>query len=309
MKQPLVLISQVQRSGGTLLSQLFDGHSECNVHPHEIYIGNPKWIWPVIDLNMSPGNIFDKLVEKYNFKFYEKGYEKQTCKENTDIKSYVFDLNPEEQKKIFIKRFKNKPPSTQRDVFNIYFYSYFSAWKNDKNKAGNKKIILGFVPRLSCVSESVDKYFRAYPEGKIISVVREPFGWYASSLKHGAKIFKKSKDIRVYYIESLKSVLRNIETYGDKIKAIEFSDVVSRTEQTMRELCGFLGIGFENIVLNPTFNKEKIETNSNFVESIKKGVVKDPLNRKNKLTKKQIVEVEKKLLPLYNKVIKKIRST
>ena len=28
VREPLVLISQIQRSGGTLLSQLFDGHPE-----------------------------------------------------------------------------------------------------------------------------------------------------------------------------------------------------------------------------------------------------------------------------------------
>ena len=35
--QPLILISEVQRSGGTLLSQLFDGHPQCFSHPEEIY--------------------------------------------------------------------------------------------------------------------------------------------------------------------------------------------------------------------------------------------------------------------------------
>ena len=46
-----MLISQVQRSGGTLLSQLFDGHPEVHAHPHELYIGKPKkWDWPPLDL-------------------------------------------------------------------------------------------------------------------------------------------------------------------------------------------------------------------------------------------------------------------
>ena len=44
--QPLVLISQVSRSGGTLLSQLFAGHPECHVRPGELLIGRPKDCWP-----------------------------------------------------------------------------------------------------------------------------------------------------------------------------------------------------------------------------------------------------------------------
>jgi hypothetical protein len=37
---PLVLISQAQRSGGTLLSQLFDSHPAIAAHPHELSIGH-----------------------------------------------------------------------------------------------------------------------------------------------------------------------------------------------------------------------------------------------------------------------------
>ena len=39
---PIALISQIQRSGGTLLSQLFDGHPEIYAHPDELKIGHPK---------------------------------------------------------------------------------------------------------------------------------------------------------------------------------------------------------------------------------------------------------------------------
>ena len=36
VNSPLALISQIQRSGGSLLSQLFDGHPEIHAHPHEL---------------------------------------------------------------------------------------------------------------------------------------------------------------------------------------------------------------------------------------------------------------------------------
>ena len=52
VREPLVLISQIQRSGGTLLSQLFDGHPELHAHPSELKIGRPKfWHWPPLDLD------------------------------------------------------------------------------------------------------------------------------------------------------------------------------------------------------------------------------------------------------------------
>ncbi len=33
VNQPVALISQAPRSGGTLLRNLFDGHPQCHVHP------------------------------------------------------------------------------------------------------------------------------------------------------------------------------------------------------------------------------------------------------------------------------------
>jgi hypothetical protein len=48
----LVLIAQIQRSGGTLLSQLFDNHSELFNYPSELILTKPKWDWDK-DLNFS----------------------------------------------------------------------------------------------------------------------------------------------------------------------------------------------------------------------------------------------------------------
>src|SRR5207244_11583723 len=49
VREPLVFVSQIQRSGGTLLSRLLDGHPECHAHPYEARLGH-KSKWPVLDL-------------------------------------------------------------------------------------------------------------------------------------------------------------------------------------------------------------------------------------------------------------------
>jgi hypothetical protein len=52
-----VLISQIQRSGESLLSQLLDGHPELDAHPHELKIGYPnKYTWSKLNLNDDPKN-------------------------------------------------------------------------------------------------------------------------------------------------------------------------------------------------------------------------------------------------------------
>ena len=61
---PLALISQIQRSGGSMLSQLFDGHPQVHAHPHELKFGYPKkYIWPPIDLGNRPDRWFEILFE------------------------------------------------------------------------------------------------------------------------------------------------------------------------------------------------------------------------------------------------------
>jgi hypothetical protein len=64
---PIALISQIQRSGGSLLSQLFDGHGEIYAHPHELMIGYPKkYLWPRINLGDKPERWFEVLFEGKN---------------------------------------------------------------------------------------------------------------------------------------------------------------------------------------------------------------------------------------------------
>ena len=74
---PLVLISQIQRSGGSMLSQLFDGHPEIHAHPHELKIGYPqKHIWPQIDLKESHRRWFEILFEDIVVRHSRYGYKK-----------------------------------------------------------------------------------------------------------------------------------------------------------------------------------------------------------------------------------------
>ena len=62
--KPLTIISQLQRCGGTLLVQLFDGHSECFVHPGEITIGHKrKQNFPKVSKDRYK-KIFHSLFEK-----------------------------------------------------------------------------------------------------------------------------------------------------------------------------------------------------------------------------------------------------
>ena len=154
--EPLVLISQIQRSGGTLLSQLFDGHPECHAHPGELHIGHPKkWNWPCLDL-AQPESWFATLFEKPAYKALRHGYRKPSSLE-LDHEVFPFLFLPRLQKAIFERCIAAGPIGGERDVLDCYFTSYFNAWLDNHNLYGRpKRAVTAFAARLSSELANVE---------------------------------------------------------------------------------------------------------------------------------------------------------
>src|SRR5262249_20882025 len=144
--QPLVLVSQIQRSGGTLLSQLFDGHPECHAHPHELTIGYPKsQHWPRLDLE-DPSSWYQMLYENYPQQHFRLGYHTPAERPGTDdVDRFPFLFLPRLQKAIFDAVVAETEVTRPRDVLDCYFTSYFNAWLDNHNLyTGPKKVVTGF---------------------------------------------------------------------------------------------------------------------------------------------------------------------
>lgn len=283
---PVALISQIQRSGGSLLSQLFDGHPQVHAHPYELKTGYPKkTIWPKIDLNDQPEQWFEVLFEDNVIKDAKEGYKKGTKYD----RSFPFTFLPRLQKTIFLQQIKSCQTVKMRDVYDAYMTSYFSAWVNNLNKNGEKKYITAFTPRLTMSAESTASFFDVYPDGRLISIVRDPKNWFPSALRHETKK-KKYADIvpaLEQWEDSARAMLRNRKKYGDRTCIIRFEDLINDTEPVMRYLAGFLGLSFDNILLTPTFNKSPIKANTSFqLES--HGIMASTLSRHATLKEEEL---------------------
>jgi hypothetical protein len=127
VREPLVLISQIQRSGGTLLSQLLDGHPEVYAHPGELCIGKPKkWDWPPLDL-ARPETWFDVLFEPQIDLYLREGFLKEKPllgQLEPDVFPFVF--SPRVQRAVFEQCVAEWRPGTERGA-DCYF-PYFNAW-------------------------------------------------------------------------------------------------------------------------------------------------------------------------------------
>jgi len=297
---PLALISQIQGSGGMLLSQLFDGHPELHVHPHELMIGYPEeHIWPRIDLSDTPARwfeiLFEDIVSEYNKKGYKQDEEEQ--------EAFPFIFIPSLHREIFLKYLDGVQSITLRDVFDAYMTSYFGAWLNNQNYYGSKKFIAAYTPRLEMIKENMESFFDVYPDGRLISVVRNPKSWFTSARKRWPRKYTDGGQAVSKWNKSAQAMLWNRERYGDRVCLIQFEDLVSKTEAVMRFLAQFLNVEFDDILLAPTFNKFTRKASTSFkVKS--QGALKSRLSGDDTLPEHEADAIEKVTSETYSLVLR-----
>jgi hypothetical protein len=90
--QPMILITQIQRSGGTLLSRLFDGHPSLFAHPYELSWGRPeKWHWPMTPPDGQAPLSFKRLDQEWVKRLARKAHYKKGKKREVGIYPFIFN--------------------------------------------------------------------------------------------------------------------------------------------------------------------------------------------------------------------------
>ena len=296
---PLALISQIQRSGGTLLSQLFDGHQELHAHPHELKIGFPtKYTWPRLDLKDAPNRWLETLFEYSVLGHFKKGYKKEKKRDD----AFLFLFLPSVQREIFLDYVGSIDSLELRDVFDGYMTSYFGAWLNNQNSYGPKRFITAFTARLAMSKDNMESFFEIYPDGRLISIVRDPKNWYPSAVRHKPRICRGIKDGIELWQNSVKAMLWNKKTYGDRVCILTFEDLITKTKSVMLHLADFLEIRFDEILLEPTFNKYPIRANTSF-EAERNGIISSTLQRYKTLAQDELEFIESTSKELYGQVL------
>lgn len=124
--QPLFLITQAQRSGGTLLLRLLDGHPELHVVPFQLRgIDQAAKRMPATSAQAWSALHDPRLVERY-----EEGYRQRKGAVLDDDVTHSFELDPERQREVYDECAAALDRPTTRDLFACYFTSYFSAWRD-----------------------------------------------------------------------------------------------------------------------------------------------------------------------------------
>jgi hypothetical protein len=312
VEQPLFLVSQISRSGGSLMAQLFDGHPECHTHPGELHIGYPKkYNWPDLDLRQKPDKWFDMLFERRLPGYAEEGFVKVPRHMRSSYSAsqirYPFLFLPRLQREIF-KKCAARGVNSQRDVINCYMTSYFNAWLDYQDLyRSERKCVFAFTPRLSMYEDSVERFFRDYPDGKMVTIVRDPKTWFVSFVKIKPDERGNITEAMTRWKTSARSALNNRKRWGDRIILLTFEGLLQEPEPTMRYLTRALGLSFDECLLTPTFQGMPIRANSTFrVEQ--DGVLDAPLQRAGDLTPAEIDGIEREARELHAEVLAEIEN-
>ena len=277
--RPLVLIAQPTRSGGTLLSQLFDSHPAVHSHPPELRIGNPGW--PSLDLRDPPEVWFKSLRERHLVRGFRDGYRKNLPARRLgldgQLEQFPIMLPPAFQRELFLDLVQGTSIETQRDVLDVYFTALFNAWLDNQNLyRGPKRWTVAFRGRMHR-PKNLAGFFGDYPDGRHITCVRDPKGRIASKL-----VFSGERELIGDYADGWRVAtehqLEAKERYGESVFLLTFEQLVTETERTMRALSGWLGIGFDPVLTEPTFNGFPIKANSSFAVG-RHGVLREPLDK------------------------------
>jgi hypothetical protein len=128
----------------------------------------------------------------------------------------------------------------------------------------------------------VERFFRDYPDGYMISIVRDPLSWFASAKKH----VRSTKDMRdksadnlvSFWVRSTESIIENKQRFAGRYLVVLFSDLINDTREVMASLCRAAGIQYERTLEVPTFNGIPIASNTSHQElKDKRGVINTTL--------------------------------
>ena len=262
--EPLILVSQVPRAGGTLLGRLFDDHPECFAHPYELQWGKVPPVmaaWPEIEPGISARVAFERLRERWIPRFLQRGaYEKS----HGDRHPFIFDRTL--QARLFVSQV-TAGPAGPRDVLNAYFTALFNAWLDCQHLYREpKRFVTAFSPGFHVDPANRAGFWRDYPDGYFVSLVREPVSWFASARAFVSTrpLFDDVDGAIQMWRTSTEATLDAHDERPDRTIVVVFEDLVRRTDAVMRRICERTGLSYGEALLRPTFNGRPVLSDTSF---------------------------------------------
>lgn len=242
IEQDLVFIGGHRKAGTSMFNDLFDGHPQIINYPPDLtilYAYFPDFIKKTKDKT--------KLLKRLDLLTAE---EIKLCYLDAQV-----DLpNPIEKfKKTFFDQIKTDDDLKDlRKIISQLIITY-SSWSNQSNRSK-------FLLKETSLEIYANEIFNWFPNSKIIQTMRDPRDNYAA-LKAGVKkkYLKLGEDENATLASlihrlgtSMRIGLINQKTYKNRYKIIKFEDLTSEAQLTLKDICDWLNIKFDESLLKPS---------------------------------------------------------
>ena len=118
-----------------------------------------------------------------------------------------------------------------------------------------------FAAAFASRGDEVERFFAVYPDGWLVSIVRDPKGWFESARRYKAAYADLDAAVGEW-LASTVAVVEAKRSRPERVLLVSYEQLVREPEQVMRALAGRLGISFDESLLEPTFNGLPIRADS-----------------------------------------------
>ena len=307
----LIFIAGINRSGGSLLARLFDGHPSVASYPTEVgfpfynesykfidnITGTPTYI-PDFKTKMDPINYFNIEDEKVIFKLGKETYSKYGIRKNYLEKAFYeknvktdFDLNKFKKKILeYSENCKNN-----QEFYEAKHKAYFESWDEGKNFKNLEYVVTHDSNGLFL--NDFEKFFKEFKSSAVLIPIRDCLGYIAAEKTRiarryfGSRRFAKPlppnfliKRFKLYDLDSLIITwmisMSRIKLLKEKFKNNEkfivyrLEKLTSNTEEVMKFFSKRINLNYDPILIKPTLRG--LDWLGNSQQGKNKGINQNP---------------------------------
>jgi hypothetical protein len=273
-----------QKSGTTLLLSLLDGHPQLTVLPEETHFLEQQADYAALGSYQAKSR---RLLEKSDLPLLGGRKPGQIGKApSADVRDYSgFD---HQRFTRLAALFVEQPGMSDSLVFSETIRAYAVTAGCDWQGC------VRWVEKSTCNELCSGDLFRLFPDAKLIHVVRDPRGVFASVkrrlLNRSGNYTKAHRLVRGWNRSC--RLIPKLLARGDQYLVVRYEDLVLATQRSLERICRFIGIEFLPELFAPTRAGRQWQGNSSFHEAFT-GISAQSIEQwKKDLTEEEIWWVE-----------------